>query len=208
MEDMLTSKPPKREIAIGVTGHRWVKETREIRAAIDQVIERILQTYPDHMLLILSPLAQGADRVVAKRLFPHQGSKLIAILPMPIEKYLNDFPSDDSKIEFHHLLDQAEQIIELPLPASRDEAYVAVGKYILDHCDLLIAIWDGQVAKGKGGTGEIVRIARERSLPIAWIQYLQKDEDTGEEGNQDEIVVRIQFERFSPQSSLPDDGEK
>jgi len=208
MEDMLKSKQPKREIVIGVTGHRWIEETREIHAAIDQVTERILQTYPHHMLMVLSPLAQGADRVIAKRLLHHQGTKLTAILPIPLEKYLTDFPSDESKIEFHHLLDQAEEIIELPHPTSRDEAYAAAGRYILDHCDLLIAIWDGQVAKGKGGTGEIVHIARERCLPIAWIQHVQKNHDVGEGVYQDERVDRIRFERFSPQSSLPDDGEK
>lgn len=208
MEDMLTPIQPKREIAIGVTGHRWIEETREIRTAIDQVIERILQTYPDHTLLVLSPLAQGADRVVAKRLLRHQGTKLNAILPMPIEKYLTDFPSDESRIEFHHLLDQAEEIIELPHRTSRDEAYAAVGKYILDHCDLLVAIWDGQVAKGKGGTGEIVGIARKQGLPIAWIRHGQKDYDVGERVHQDEMVVRIRFERFSSQNSLLDDGDK
>lgn len=208
MEDMQKSEQPKREIAIGITGHRWIEETREIRAAIDRVIERILQTYPDHMLLILSPLAQGADRIVAKRLLHHQGTKLTATLPMPIEKYLMDFPSDESKIEFHHLLDQAEEIIELPHRTSRDEAYLAVGRYVLDHCDLLIAVWDGQVAKGVGGTGEIVSIARERNLPIAWIRQTQKNHDVTERVHQDEKAVRIRFERFSSQNSLLGDGDK
>ena len=207
MEDMLKSEQPKRDIAIGVTGHRWIEETREILAAIDHVIERIHQMYPGHNLTVLSPLAQGADCVVAKRLLCDQGTNLTAILPMPIDQYLTDFPSEEVKSEFHHLLEQAGEIIELPHPTSRDEAYAAVGKYILDHCDLLIAIWDGQVAKGKGGTGEIVSIARERGLPIAWIECVQKDDDTGEKDYQDETVIRIQFERFSPQNSTPDDGE-
>ncbi|HEY45962.1 MAG TPA: hypothetical protein G4O14_04160 [Anaerolineae bacterium] len=201
MEGTIIIKSSKREIVIGVTGHRWIEETREVLAAIDHVIEKIHQTYPDHNLTVLSPLAQGADRVVAKRLLRHQGTKLTAILPLPIAQYLTDFPSDESKIEFHRLLDQAGEIIELPHPTSRDEAYAAVGKYILDQCDLLIAIWDGQIAKGKGGTGEIVRIAREQGLPLAWILHVQKDQDVGER------VVRIRFERFSLQNSAPGDGE-
>ena len=208
MEDTIISKLSKQEIVIGITGHRWIEKTPEIRVALDQVIEKILQTFPGHGFLVLSPLAQGADRVVAKHLLRHQGTKLTAILPMPIDQYLTDFPSDDSKIEFNRLLDQAEEIIELPHATSRDEAYAAVGKYILDRCDLLIAIWDGQVAKGKGGTGEIVGIARERSLPVAWIKYVRKDDDTGEKNHQDEAIVRIQFERFSRQNSAFDDGEK
>ncbi len=144
---------------------------------------------------------------MAKYLLHDQGTKLTAILPMPIDQYLMDFPSEEAKFEFHNLLDQAEEIIELPHPSSRDEAYAAVGKYLIDHCDLLIAIWDGQVAKGKGGTGEIIQIARERGLPLAWIQHVQKDHDVTERVHQDESVVRIQFERFSPQNSKPGDGE-
>jgi hypothetical protein len=207
MDNMIKSKPSKREITIGVTGHRWIEETREIRAAVDQVIEKILHTFPDRMLTVLSPLAEGADRILAKRFLHHQGTKLTAILPMPIEKYLMDFPSDESKIEFHHLLDQAEETIELPHHTSRDEAYAATGKCILDHCDLLIAVWDGQAAKGKGGTGEIVRIARERCLPIAWIQHAPKDHGAGEKIYQDEKVIGIRFESFSQHNRLTNDGE-
>lgn len=203
---MHNSHQVKRDITIGVTGHRWIEETREVLAAIDHVIEKIHQLYPGHNLTVLSPLAQGADRVVAKHLLHQQGTQLIAILPMPIDQYLTDFPSDKAKVEFHHLLDQAGEIIELPQPTSRDEAYAAVGKYTLDHCDLLIAIWDGQVAKGKGGTGEIVHTARERGLPLAWIQHVQRDHDVDEKIHQYESVIRIQFERFSPEISTPDDG--
>jgi hypothetical protein len=104
------------------------------------------------------------------------------------------------------LLEQAEEIIELPYLTSREESYIAAGNYILDRCDVLIAIWDGQVAKGKGGTGEIVHIARERGLPLAWIQHVQTDHDIDERVHKDENVVRIQFERFSPQNSKSDDG--
>jgi hypothetical protein len=104
------------------------------------------------------------------------------------------------------LLDQAEEIIELPQPTSRDEAYAETGTYILDRCDIMIAIWDGEGAKGKGGTGEIVRIARERGLPLAWIQHVQTDPDVDDRIHQDENVVRIQFERFSPQIPTPNDG--
>ncbi len=204
---MPKSEQPRHTVAIGVTGHRWIEETREILSAIDHVMERIHQMYPDHNLIVLSPLAQGADQVVAKCLLRDQGTKLTAILPMPIEQYLTDFPTDESKSEFHHFLEQAEEIIELPNLTSREESYIAVGNYILDHSDLLIAIWDGQVAKGKGGTGEIVHIARERGLPLAWIQQVQKDHDVDERVLQDERVVRIQFERFPPQNLAPNDGE-
>jgi hypothetical protein len=36
----------------------------------------------------------------------------------------------------------------------------------VDLSDLLIAVWDGKEAKGKGGTADIVRYARERDTEV------------------------------------------
>jgi hypothetical protein len=44
----------------------------------------------------------------------------------------------------------------------RLDAYRRVGHYVVDHCDLLIAIWDGQPARGRGGTADIVQYALDR----------------------------------------------
>jgi hypothetical protein len=208
MEDTIKSKPSKREIVIGVTGHRWIKETPELISAIDQVIETIPQTYSGRTFTVLSPLAEGADRVASKRLLRHHGTNLTAILPMPLEEYLKDFPSDESKMEFHRLLDQADEIIELSHSTSRDEAYAAAGRTIIDHCDLLIAIWDGQVAQGKGGTGEIVRLARERNLPLVWIHLAQGKDDADEASQQEARLDRIFFEHFPSQNPLSIAGEE
>jgi hypothetical protein len=201
---MIQSDTFKQEIAIGVTGHRWIKGSQEILAAIDHILEKIRQTYPDRFLTVLSALAQGADIVVAKHLLRLSGTKLTVILPMPKKDYLTDFGSDESIHEFHRLLGQAHEIIELSLLTTREESYAAVGNIILDQCDLLIAIWDGQPARGEGGTGEIVESARKRGIPLAWIQPNQQDHASGVNDTQGENVVRIQFERFSPQKSLSD----
>jgi hypothetical protein len=34
----------------------------------------------------------------------------------------------------------------------REAAYEAAGRYVVDHCDLLIAVWDRKPAQGRGGT--------------------------------------------------------
>jgi len=35
---------------------------------------------------------------------------------------------------------------------------------------VLIALWDGQKARGKGGVGDIVAEAQHRKLSILWVQ--------------------------------------
>ena len=67
-----------------------------------------------------------------------------------------------SKEEFLHLLECADRSIELPPTASHDDAYEAAGQYVLDHCDVLIAIWDGQIR----GTRNMIKQAEERGLSV------------------------------------------
>ena len=187
---------------VGVTGHRWIRETKELISTIDQVIGRIIRTYPGHLPNVLSPLAEGADRILAKRFLDHQGTKLTVILPIPLDEYVKDFPSEQSEMEFHRLLDHADKVIAMPSLTSRAEGYLAGGRYIIDHCDLLVAIWDGKVAHGRGGTGEIVHLARERGLPLVWIPCVLPDTAAGEASLSTEKKGGIRFERFPQQNSI------
>lgn len=54
-------------------------------------------------------------------------------------------------------------------PAVRERAYEAAGRYVVDHCDMLLAVWDGRPARGRGGTAEIIAYARRRERPLAVI---------------------------------------
>jgi hypothetical protein len=51
----------------------------------------------------------------------------------------------------------------------REHAYRQVGRALVDHCDVLIAIWDGQPPHRVGGTADTVDYARHRGVPFVWI---------------------------------------
>ena len=40
---------------------------------------------------------------------------------------------------------------------------------MVDRCDAVIALWDGEKSRGRGGTAEIVGYAQEHGVPIAWV---------------------------------------
>ena len=61
---------------------------------------------------------------------------------------------------------------ETGLDEVRAQAYEAAGRYVVDHCDLLIAVWDGKPARGRGGTAEIVAYAREKKRPLIVVSSL------------------------------------
>lgn len=183
-------------IAIGVTGHRFLAEVDKVAAGVDEALHRIEQAFPGQPLTVISPLAEGADRLVAHRALARSRARLAVPLPVPQSDYMTDFESVESREEFLGLLDQADEVIVLPPAPTRDEAYEAVGLYVLDHCDVLIAVWDGQSAQGQGGTGDIVAQARQRGLPLAWIHAGNRRPGTQEPTTLSAEQGSATFERF------------
>jgi hypothetical protein len=158
-------------LAIGVTGHRFLAETEKLKKGIDQALDRIERSYPGSSWSILSSLAEGADRLVLERVLARKpASRLVVPLPLPVCDYLQDFATQESREAFLRLLGQAAEVIPPPPGSTRNEWYVAAGKYMLEVCEVLVALWDGQGAQGTGGTAEMVATARQRRLPLAWVR--------------------------------------
>jgi hypothetical protein len=161
-------------VRIGVTGHRTLRNPERIGESVGQVLadldRRLGCTL--HRYRILSPLAEGADRLVAKCVLEWKGSgesatvlppRLDIVLPMPEGEYFETFSSErraESIQEFQSFLAHADPPKILPKAGSRKEAYERVGQYVVQNCDVLIAVWDGKRARGKGGTAEIVEFAK------------------------------------------------
>jgi hypothetical protein len=53
-----------------------------------------------------------------------------------------------------------------PSTDERSDAYLEAGVRTVDECDLLLAVWNGEPAAGRGGTGEIVAYARTQEKPV------------------------------------------
>ncbi|MFC1892853.1 hypothetical protein ACFLYR_02290 [Chloroflexota bacterium] len=144
--------------------------TNAIQSAIDSVRQMIppLQSTP-LLMCILSPLAEGADRLVAREVLHLPTTVLEVILPMEKVDYIQDFETEKSKKEFEELLAEASSIRTLSPTTSRVEAYEQAGRYVVDQCDVLIAIWDGKSSAGRGSTQETVQYAKDNSCPLVWI---------------------------------------
>jgi hypothetical protein len=189
-------------VAIGVTGHRILTELDKLNAGVDKVLRRIALVFPGEPLTVISPLAEGADRLVAQRILLLPKSRLIVPLPLPQADYMADFPAIESREEFCQLLRRADEVIALPRTSTRREAYRAAGMYVLEHSDVLIAIWDGRCAQGQGGTGGIVARARTRGMPVAWIHAGNRKPGLQEPTSLGVEQGRVTFENFSPRSGL------
>ena len=158
---------------LGVTGHRRFAVERQIQSRVETALESLEERFPDQSLTLYSSLAEGADRIVARLVLARSDASLIAVLPMSSQVYMADFVSLDSREEFSQLLAAASAVVQLPLLESRERCYEQAGLYVLDHADMMIAVWDGQPAVGLGGTGQIVGLAVDRRLPVLWIHTEQ-----------------------------------
>lgn len=153
-------------LTIAVTGHRFLAEVDKINAGIDRALACIEAAFVPQQWTVLSALADGADQLVTRRLLAHHPATLVALLPMPMEDYLEDIRSPE---HFRSLLAQAAETVFLPAAQTHDQAYAALGRYLAAHCDLLLAVWDGRPAQGPGGTSEIVAHVRAMDKPLAWV---------------------------------------
>jgi hypothetical protein len=159
---------------IGVTGHRKIENSKlcadRVRTILEEVAEKHKNPAAPPLFTILSPLAEGADRLVAEEILKWPRASLHAVLPLSVEDYLSDFQTESSKRIFNNLLKKAENITQIRTQPTRKDAYLSTGHYIVDHCDFLIAIWDGKQGQSKGGTADIVQYARSKICPIFWIE--------------------------------------
>jgi hypothetical protein len=163
-------------LIIGVTGHRKLADESRLAAAVDAALDEVVRRATEEgsgappQLIVLSPLAEGADRLVAKRVLARAGAVLEVVLPLPEDEYAVDFKTAGSRVEFAGLLARARTIHRLSRSPSREESYAAAGRYVVDHCDVLFAIWNGKPEGGGGGTAGVVRYAREARRALAWIR--------------------------------------
>ena len=118
---------------------------------------------------MLSSLAEGADRLTA-RIALRSNMRLVAVLPLPQDRYEEDFTTPEVLTEFRALLERSIGVIRLPLldgitddqiktPGdARNREYAKAGAYITAHSQVFFAFWDGTPHTGDkvGGTAQTV----------------------------------------------------
>jgi hypothetical protein len=152
---------------IGITGHRQLPDIHLAASQVDAVLGKIRSRF-NAPYTLYSSLAEGADRLAARRALEILDARLVVPLPFKKEDLLESC-TQDSRLALLELLALAQQVIEMPSTPTLEEAYQSAGHFILDRVDVLIALWDGRPARGLGGTGQVVAEARARGLPLAWI---------------------------------------
>ena len=183
---------------VRITGHRagvltapYVRSLRPVvseifkqlrEAALNlQLSEDMFCSLTEARMLLHTGLASGADQIAAKYA-RSSGYRVHAVLPFEPDEYRKDFAEGRELHRFERALAAADDIIALPGQRSDLEAaYVLVGESLVQQADVIVAIWDGQAARGPGGTAEVVGLALRNSVPVIHVDI---------SGGSDRILTR------------------
>jgi hypothetical protein len=183
-------------LRIGVTGHRVLAEAERVEAGIEAAIAQVEASRPGRPLVVVSSLAEGADRLVVAAILRRPGARLWVVLPLPKADLLDDFATLESKRAFLGLLARADEVTELPAQAGRAAAYAAANDRLLDRVDILVAVWDGRDVQGPAGTADVVARARLRGLPIIRIHAGNRQPGTTEPASLGGDQGRVTYENL------------
>lgn len=152
---------------------------------------------PPQILTLVSALAEGADTIAAQ--IAHELEyTLEAPLPFARLEYEKDFQykaDEKAKLSqvdadkatkraldaYHALLDKVSTTFELPGQHAlssdnqhegklrEQRAYEAAGLTVLSQADIVLAVWDHELARGRGGTAELVAEAARAGIPIVLV---------------------------------------
>jgi len=154
-------------LVLGITGHRDLRpeDGLALAAGVRGIFEELQARYQATSLVLLSSLAEGADRL-AGRVALQLGVRLVVPLPMDQVDYENDFTTEASRIEFRDLCKSAARTFVIAHVHGHhgeppERAYLRAGAYVARNCQILIALWDGVHSRKAGGTSEIVRFKLE-----------------------------------------------
>lgn len=153
---------------IGVSGHQQLGDETTI-TFVSQQLRTLLTTYREQAwqrgqeMVAYAALAIGTDQLFVR-------AALELDIPVeaviPCEKYEDIFSTTEARSEYHHLLARCRSVHRLTAEVCSDEAYLEAGQWIVDHSDIVIVVWNGYPALGKGGTGDVASYARSQHRPF------------------------------------------
>ena len=146
---------------IGVTGHQD-RESIDWTWLQTELLALLSELRPSS---VLSALAAGTDQMFAAVAL-QLGCRLVSVLPF--EGYEDLFEGDSRRM--FRFLREASDVERLSLNMPDEQAFLEASRYIVDHCDVLVAVWDGEPAEGLGGTADVVSYARSRARQMFWIE--------------------------------------
>lgn len=200
MEEFLL---PQLVVRAGLTGHR-PNRLSVPPALISAQIEAVLNSMEEAARLVANEepelyrseppvlrfttgLARGTDEIGAEVAL-RKNWQLQSVIAFDRQTFASLAVSDcteneaaDYRQRYATLLERSSSVLELrgnEQGGFLRDGYELVGEVTLKQTDVLIGVWDGEPARGLGGSTHVMRMALQRGLPVVWIHATRTEEAT------------------------------
>ncbi len=159
-----------------VTGHRDIDKSaiKPIKYRLRSIFKRYMGFKSPKEFILISPLAEGADMLVAE-VVKEFDIKLWVIIPFKERCYLRTFQSRHSQKLYKKLKKYAFRfdVLNCDPYKKTNRCYRLLGERIVDMSDILIALWDGIDNGKEGGTSQTIFYARRKKRKVIVIDTLR-----------------------------------
>lgn len=129
-------------------------------------MKRILAEHGGHGTEAVTLLAAATDRLFARVAREH-GMHLSLVIPC--QNFHDFFATPDELSEYVHLRALAQSHTKLERPTFDRAAFEEASKFVIDKCDVVIAVGCGTAPHAPAETGNIIQYARERAQLLVWL---------------------------------------
>ena len=148
---------------VGFTGHRHLADPEATARAIRAALEALAREVPGEWIA-LSSIARGSDQLFVREA-RSAGLSWHGILPLSRAEFARDFtPEEWPAVEA--TLATADHLRVMHEYGDREDGYLDCGVETVNGADLLLAVWDGNRERGKGGTAQVVQYAKSIGKPV------------------------------------------
>ncbi|MFJ4844386.1 hypothetical protein [Streptomyces sp. NPDC088733] len=144
----------------GITGHRGLSP--EVEAHVRAELAELVDATGAEGLVGISCIADGPDTWFAQTVVAH-GGRLEVVAPAT--EYRESLPAWHHPV-YDELMARAADVHHTGLRESDSRAHQAGSEIMVGLVDQLIAVWDGQPARGYGGTADAVAYAHRVGVPV------------------------------------------
>jgi hypothetical protein len=201
-------------ITFGITGHRDIVDQDIARAkkCIQKVFKSFRERYPNSPIVLITPLAEGADCIAAEMILDQdERCYLHVVYPYVQEEYKKSIGPEwrekfDALSSHERVIDHVvlNSDIEGPTEEEKNQAYRDVGEFVAINSYVLFALCNTEPALKKGGTAEILEFRKRGCIDL--LEVSDSNIRCAEEGLLYEIRVRRSYEKDLPAPNENDDA--
>ncbi len=169
-------------LTIGVTGHRPSRlvgvDLADLAARVGGALAAVAAAAPGRRLRLVSNLAEGADSIAFDQATA-LGWPVDVVLPFAPARNAREFPNPDARAALDARLASTRAVMALAVDEDGGEApelaYERAGRVMLAQSDVLLAVWDGAPARGRGGAAQIIEEAVGQGIPVIHVPVGEGD---------------------------------